>query len=119
MAIYPHFAPYEFEKCVPACSIKDMQESFLNRLETARILAGIPFHLNSAYRSPEWDKSKGRSGNSYHCKGRAVDIRTTGSFDRGIIVRACIEAGFKGIGISNTFVHIDDRGFNSPLIWLY
>ena len=70
-----YFSPSEFKKCVPSCSIEDMDGGFLALLDKVREKAGIPLVLNCAYRSREWDKSKGRSGNSAHTRGKAVDIR--------------------------------------------
>lgn len=112
-----YFAESEFGRCVPACSKSQMNVDFLKRLNKARRIAGIPFILNCAYRSIEWDKSKGRTGNSYHTKGRAVDIRCLDNNSRFVIVNALIDAGFHGIGISNSFIHVDDRQIKT--IWLY
>lgn len=117
MRKYQFFEEGEFAKCVPSCSLSQMDSAFMIRLDTARCLAGIPFVLNSAYRSPEWDKSRGRSGKSFHCVGRAVDISCKDSVSRLQIVRALIKAGFIGIGIADTFIHVDDRTF--PNLWLY
>lgn len=94
-----------------------MDKAFMLRLNKARRLAGIPFVLNSAFRSSEHDMQKGRSGNSYHCKGRAVDIKCLDSSSRAVIVDALIRSGFRGIGISNTFIHVDDRPLKC--MWLY
>lgn len=112
-----YFAEEEFRKCVPACLKSQMDTNFLKRLNRARRSAGLPFVLTSAYRSEEWDKSKGRTGNSYHCKGRAVDIRCLDSNSRAVIVKSLIDAGFNGIGISYTFIHVDDRQIKT--LWLY
>ena len=97
-----YFAPAEFTRCIPTCSKEQMNFDFLKRLNKARRLAGIPFVLNSAFRSSEYDMQKGRTGNSYHCKGRAVDIKCLDSSSRAVIVSALIKCGFNGIGISNT-----------------
>lgn len=112
-----YFAPVEFSRCIPSCSKEQMSPEFMERLNKARRLAGLPFVLNSAFRSSEYDMQRGRTGNSYHCKGRAVDIKCLDSSSRGAIVRALIKSGFRGIGISNTFIHVDDRP--NMCIWLY
>lgn len=83
----------------------------------ARDLAGIPFRINSAFRSVDHELSKKRSGKSMHCIGRAVDIKCVDSGSRYTIIRALIEAGFNGIGIGSTFIHADDRDIK--LIWTY
>lgn len=116
---YPHFEASEFARCKPACSIEDMDESFMNRIETARIIAGIPFILNSAYRTREYEISRGRTGGSSHCKGCAVDISCISTRNRQIMVSALIKAGFTRIGIAKTFIHVDYDTDKTDAIWLY
>ena len=70
-----YFKPEEFERCNPSCSIEDMDQDFRDLLDDLREKAVIPLVLNCAYRSKEHDKAKGRSGNSAHTEGLAVDIR--------------------------------------------
>lgn len=118
MSSWPNFSPEEFERACPPCKLEDMQLSFMNRLQTARDIAGLPFIINSAYRSKSHELKKGRSGSSMHCLGRAVDIKCTSGALRYAIVEAAVQAGFRGIGIGKTFVHLDDRDENS-VVWLY
>lgn len=103
-----YFKESEFKKCVPSCSLQDMQQHTMDRLDRAREIAGIPFVLNCAYRSVEWDEAKDRDGKSAHTTGEAVDIRCNTSANRMKIVKALIEAGFTRIGIGKTYVHADD-----------
>ena len=112
-----YFAESEFQRCVPKCKKSDMDAKFMRRLNTARRFAGLPFVLNSAFRSVEHEKLMNRTGNSFHTKGRAVDIKCLDGNSRAVIVSALIKAGFHGIGISNTFIHVDDRHIKT--IWLY
>jgi len=115
-----YFKDDEFKRCSPSCSLQDMQQSTMSKLDTARELAGIPFVLNSAYRSSGWDKAKGRSGTGAHTLGRAVDIRCNSDRNRFIIVDALIKAGFARIGIAKTYIHADDSPNHSQqVIWLY
>ena len=102
-----YFQDAEFRKCVPPCTIDDMQQVFLDKLDELRFYAGIPLVLNCAYRSVEYDKKKGRSGKSAHCAGLAVDIRCTTGQNRLKILRACYRAGITRIGIGRTFIHVD------------
>lgn len=112
-----YFSEAEFERCVPKCKKSDMDSSFMARLNKARRMAGIPFVLNSAYRTVEHEKLMNRSGNSMHTKGRAVDIRCLDGNSRFVMVNALLRCGFNGIGISNTFIHVDDRQIKT--FWLY
>lgn len=116
---YKYFKPYEFECCVPKCSISDMSSEFLDVLDDARELAGVPFILNSAYRSKEYELSKGRTGTSSHCKGCAVDIRCSDSKRRYFIVQSLIAVGFMRIGIHKNFIHVDCDDSKRASIWLY
>lgn len=115
-----YFKESEFAGCSPACSLQDMQQDMMDKLDLARGIAGIPFVLNSAYRSPEWEQSKGRSGEGAHTHGCAVDIRCTSDLARHTIVRACMAAGFTRIGIGKTYIHVDDDATRTPnVMWHY
>ena len=115
-----HFAPAEFERCVPSCSIDQMDQAFLDRLDQLREKAGIPLLLNCAFRSKEWDRSKGRSGNSAHTEGRAVDIRCNADATRMKIVKAALELGFTRVGIEGRFIHVDTSpSLSQGAMWVY
>lgn len=115
-----HFKESEFKACSPACSLQNMQQHTMDKLDAAREKAGIPFVLNSAYRSPAWDKSKGRSGTGTHTHGCAVDIRCNTNANRMKIVKACLEVGFTRIGIGKTYVHVDDDSTHTQnVMWHY
>lgn len=115
-----YFSPSEFKKCTPSCDITQMDASFLSLLDDVREGAGIPLVLNCAYRSKAYEKSKGRSGNSAHTKGKAVDIRCNTSATRYKIVAAALGCGIRRIGIGKTFVHLDDDDtLPQGVIWDY
>lgn len=115
-----YFKESEFRQCTPACSIDQMDAEFLSLLDRIRETAGIPLVLTCAYRSKAYDLSKGRSGNSAHTRGKAVDIRCNTSANRMKIVDAALRCGVKRIGIGKTFVHIDnDKSLPQGVIWDY
>lgn len=114
-----YFTPSDFERCSPSCKITDMDSTFLVRLDQARRLAGIPFLLTSAFRTIEHERKMGRPGTSSHTLGVAVDIGCRDSLSRLRIVHALLEAGFRRIGISETFIHVDSDRSKSPNLWLY
>lgn len=92
----------------------------LARLDAARKLAGIPFHITSAHRSEATEYRHGRSGTSAHCSGRAFDILCRTSRDRYAIVSAAVKVGFTRIGIAPSFIHLDDSpAHDQSVIWLY
>ncbi len=115
-----YFHPNECTRCNPPCKKGDMHPDTLYKLNKARHIAGIPFVLNCAYRSPAHDKAKGRSGTGAHTLGRAVDIRCYSSDTRYKIITAAIEAGFTRIGVADTFIHVDDSPTHAQcVIWTY
>lgn len=115
-----HFSESEFKRCVPACSLQDMKQSTMNRFDTARDIAGIPFVINSAYRSSSWEKSKNRSGTGAHTLGCAMDIRCNTNSNRFKIISALVKAGFTRIGVAETYIHADDSiNHSQEVIWLY
>lgn len=98
----------------------NMNQEFLLKLDEARERAGIPFVINSAYRSPEHNAKIGGKPNSSHLKGLAVDISVTNSRQRFIVLNALLNVGFTRIGIADTFIHVDlDNGKSKDVIWTY
>mgnify|MGYP006151375965 CR=1 FL=1 len=97
----------------------NMYKKFLSRLDEARDYAGIPFVINSAYRSPDHPESI-KNPTSSHIKGLAVDIKAKDSKTRGLILDALRYVGFTRIGISKTFIHVDlDYDKSQNVTWLY
>lgn len=115
-----YFAEAEFQRCSPACSLQDMNRAFMWMLDAIREEAGIPLVLTCAYRSKEHDLAKGRSGNSAHTKGLAVDIRCNSSATRMKIVKAALTVGIDRIGIGKNFIHLDaDHTLPRGVMWDY
>ncbi len=101
-------------------NLDKMDKTFLLRLDEARERAGIPFVINSAYRTPEHNAKIGGKPNSSHLKGLAVDISVTNSRQRFIVLNALLEVGFTRIGIADTFIHVDlDSSKSKEVIWTY
>lgn len=114
-----YFTEQEFTRV--GCRMDQMDPELLRKLDAARKVAGVPFVITCALRSREDDIRKGRSGNSAHVRGRAVDVACTGSKQRYIILAAALQVGFKRIGIGKRFIHldIDTEELVSPCVWLY
>ena len=64
--------------------------------------------INSAYRTPSYNKKVGGSTGSYHVKGRAFDIVVKGRKPSEVAAYAR-SIGIKGVIEYNSFVHIDSR----------
>lgn len=102
----------------------NMDRAFLDKLESAREYAGIPFKITSGYRTREHNEEIGGVQNSSHLIGKAADIGVGSGSERYIILNALIKAGFKRIGIAKTFIHADtdsiDQGGTKPnSVWTY
>ena len=98
---------------------QNMDEDFLSKLDEAREFAGIPFIINSAYRSPEHTLSI-KNPTSSHIKGLAVDIKATDSSTRFKVIEALVSVGFTRLGIADTFIHVDwDFDKSQEVIWTY
>ena len=97
-----------------------MNKCFLEMLDNARDIAGIPFKINSGYRTLEHNAKVGGVNSSSHTKGVAVDIACNESRARFVIVSALKAAGFTRMGISDSFIHVDsDSDKAQNVIWTY
>jgi zinc D-Ala-D-Ala carboxypeptidase len=122
-----YFKISEFDSPDLPGSGMNMKPEFLQKLDNARAIAGIPFKINSGFRTLAHNKSLIARGlkavqNSPHLAGYAADIAIPNgaSKERFIIVNALLKAGFTRIGIDKTFVHCDcDPTKDKEVIWLY
>lgn len=85
------------------------------QLEIIRAHFNKPVHINSAYRSLEYNRSIGSNDSSQHVLGRAADITIKGVSpdDVADAIEFLITTGMLkegGVGRYNTFTHYDIRG---------
>ena len=117
---YEYFKLSEFDSPDEPGSGSNMDPTFLDALDEARDLAGVPFRISSGFRSKAHNAEVGGVPSSAHCQGFAADIACTGSRERLLIVRALISAGINRIGISTNFIHADASDTKSAeVLWLY
>lgn len=115
-----YFKESEFQRLVPSCSISQMDDNLLELLDELRELVGTPLVITSAYRSPDWDLAKGRSGKGAHTKGMGVDISAPNSYFTRLVLQHALRMPFTGIGIGKNFIHLDIMyRDNAPLVWGY
>ena len=115
-----YFSLKEFDSPDVKGSGKKMDKDFLLKLDFARELAGIPFKINSGYRTQEWNMKVGGRFGSSHKKGLAADIGYTGSRERYLILHSLLKAGINRLGIGKTFIHADmDSLKDENVVWLY
>lgn len=112
---------FDISKCVPAFDVDKMNPDFWSkvlRLQDA-LSSTLWLQINSAYRTKEHEWSRGRSGNSQHCFGRAVDISCKESNSRWLLIQKAMEIGFHRILVYPTFIHLDDKpGCMNQVIWM-
>ena len=80
--------------------------------DEARHRLGKPLRINSAYRSPAYNRSlPGAAKNSVHTQGGALDLAGSPATLHKILTQLRKEGFFKGgIGRYRTFTHVDVRG---------
>lgn len=115
-----YFDISEFDSPDAPGSGANMDAHFLELLDQIRGDAGIPFQINSGYRTAAHNMEVGGGPNSAHTRGMAADIRATTGRQKALIVMAAARHGIKRMGIGKTFVHLDiDSTLPNPTIWLY
>ena len=103
---WPNFSPAEIA-CRGTGKLL-VNDDALDRLQELRVTLGKPLIVNSAYRSPEHNKTVGGAKASKHLEGTAFDI-SMANHDPAAFIAAARKAGFKGIGTypRSNFIHID------------
>ncbi len=96
------------------CNIKDLADN----LQVLRDFLGEPIRINSAYRSEAHNKAIGGSKTSQHLLGKAADIKVKDieTKDLYLIIESLIIDGQMtdgGLGLYDTFVHYDIRGYKA------
>jgi zinc D-Ala-D-Ala carboxypeptidase len=91
---------------------------FVEKLDKLREACGFPFVITSGYRSSQHPIEARKSKPGTHSQGIAADIAVADGYQRRMIVEKAIELGFKGIGVHDKFVHVDDRD-SLQVLWVY
>lgn len=84
-------------------------------LEVLRAHFNTPVNINSAYRSPVYNRSVGGAVNSQHLSGKAADVVMDGIPPNEVAdaIEFLIDCGLMqegGLGRYDTFTHYDIRG---------
>lgn len=112
-----HFSVSEMKcRCCGRC---EMQPEFMAKLEHYRLDCDIPLPISSGFRCDTHNAKVGGTQNSWHLKGRAADIVWTHLTGRQkyILLQVAMQHGFRGIGISEDFLHLDNR--DNYAMWTY
>tara|TARA_Y100000356_G_scaffold109993_1_gene96684 strand:+ start:331 stop:717 length:387 start_codon:yes stop_codon:yes gene_type:complete len=124
-----YFKLSEFDSPDLEGSGSNMNYTFLEKLDQARGLAGIPFKITSGFRTEAYQDDLTRrgyktakKGTSPHLKGLAADISVKDSRQRFIVINSLLLAGFTRLGIGDNFIHVDlstYEGHRQNVIWKY
>jgi zinc D-Ala-D-Ala carboxypeptidase len=127
MKPYRYFKLSEFDSPDEIGSGKNMDRDFLRLLDDARHFAGVPFRISSGggFRTEEYNAELVKRNpyavkNSSHKQGFAADILTPTSSVRYAVLAGLLRAGLNRIGVSSTFIHVDDDPSKRPdVCWTY
>jgi len=98
---------------VPAELMPNVQK-LAEQLQILRDYLGESIHINSGYRSPEWNKKVGGKKASQHMLAKAADITVKSKTPKQLaaIIEKLISNGtlkIGGMGVYPGFVHVDIR----------
>ena len=119
MKLTDNFSMYEFE-CKCGCKMPEYVKiniiELANNLQYLRDYLNVPIHLTNSYRCKVHNKNVGGVKNSQHIKGKAADLKVDDVLPESLAAEIsflmfnnCFKKG--GIGIYNTFTHVDIRGY--------
>lgn len=94
------------------CSSAKIDGKLINYLQKIRNHFNSPVTINSAYRCDTHNKKVGGASNSYHTKGMAADI-VVKDIEPKEVAKYAESIGVLGIGLYETFAHIDTRSKKS------
>mgnify|MGYP005921579347 FL=1 len=108
--ISAHFGVWEF-KCKDNSRVIVLDKALVELLEIIRLHYNKPLHINSGYRTVQYNATlKNSSPKSQHILGKAADIWLDDISPKQLY--SWLDSSYPnslGIGIYNTFVHVDVR----------
>ena len=108
----------EFECTHPEHRHVQVDTELVDKLQKLRKRLGLPMVINSDYRCPERNKQVGGADRSQHLLGKAVDISLDNQkLNIETISDMAKKIGFKGIGLYDTFIHLDVRNNDYVTKW--
>jgi hypothetical protein len=98
----------------------ELSNSVIEGGQIVRDFYGKKMKPTASYRTPAWDKSKGRSGTGTHTRKLAADYKFLESKEvikdyhqqiltKGLLFRRLRAKGITGFGLYDTFIHLDAR----------
>lgn len=97
-------------RCKNGADVIFVDTALVEILQKIRDHFGAPITINSAYRTPEYNKKVGGSTYSQHQYGKAADIVVKGVKPAEVAAYAeQLMPSYGGVGRYATFVHVDVR----------
>lgn len=97
-------------RCKNGADVIFVDTALVELLQKIRDHFGAPITINSAYRTPEYNKKVGGSTYSQHQYGKAADIVVKGVKPAEVAAYAeQLMPSYGGVGRYATFVHVDVR----------
>ena len=91
----------------PCCGKCDMDDEFMDALQSVRTKCNFGFRVNSAYRCQKHNDKVSKNTRGQHSKGLAADISMKDRYKRFELLNKAIDNGyFKDIAIAKTFIHL-------------
>jgi len=110
----PNFTVQEFAS-KDGNEIVLFKPSIVRVAQSIRDKVGVPIKLNSAFRTYTHNKAVGGADGSKHPLGEALDFDTPeGMTTEQFLIEILLTIGNNyGIGLYESFVHVDDRGYSA------
>lgn len=97
-------------RCKNGADVIFVDTALVELLQKIRDHFGAPITINSAYRTPEYNKKVGGSTYSQHQYGKAADIVVKGVKPAEVAAYAeQLMPSYGGVGRYATFTHVDTR----------
>lgn len=106
MKLSKDFSLQEFQ-CHDGSKTIQVNYKLVNGLQLLRDTIGKAIQISSGYRTQEYNKSCGGIDNSEHLTGSAADIKIVGMTPMQVAKAADKLKLFSGIGVYDTFTHVD------------
>lgn len=108
-------------RCGKCGGKEQMDEAFVMQLDRLRERLDRPLTITSGYRCPLHPEEAKKDHPGAHANGTAADIAVSGGKERYKVISVAMELGFVGIGVANSFIHVDSGHSYAarPVVWKY